>query len=141
MSKVGWRVKVVYASTKEQEEKIQELVHYMYSDIFPQYYLDEEIESFENMDVLHMTKSHYEYVGTLKDAFQVISSLQTIISILEVQNREVVHEKYEDIFDENVRIIQDFGLSFPFSFQHFRSVKRSENGFSTYVRPANELLI
>ncbi len=113
----------------------------MYSDIFPQYFLDDEIESFEDMDVLHMTERHYEYVGTLKEAFQVISSLQTIIAILEVKNREKVDEKYREIFDENVRILQNFGLSFPFSFRCFQSVKGSANGFSSYVRPANQFLI
>ncbi|MET3696436.1 hypothetical protein SAMN05877753_103320 [Bacillus oleivorans] len=134
-------MKVVYASTKEQAEKIQELVSYMYSEIFPQFFLDDEIENFENMDVLHMNERHYEYVSTLKEAFQVISSLQTIIAILEVKNREDIDEKYRDIFNENVRILQNFGLCFPFSFRHFQSIKASSNDFSAYVRPANQLLI
>ncbi|GAA0327914.1 YhcU family protein [Bacillus carboniphilus] len=134
-------MKIVYASTKEQEEKIEELVEQIYSEIFPQYFLDEEIKNFEGLNVLHMTKSNTEYVGTLKEAFKVISSLQTIISILEVQNRVDVDEKYQDIFDENVRILQNYGLIFPFTFHHFQTTKTSENDFSTYVKPANELLI
>ena len=141
MTKVGRSVKVVYASTKEQEEKIQELVSYIYSDIFPRYFLDDEIEDFENRDVLHMTERHYEYVGTLREAYQVITSLQTIIAILEVKNREEVDEKYRDIFNVNVRILQNFGLCFPFSFRHFHAMRGNSNGFSSYVKPANQFLI
>jgi hypothetical protein len=93
---------------------------------------------FEQLQVLHTSTRHYEYFGTLKEAFQVITSLQTLISILESSEPQL---KYEPIFRKNVRILTDFGLSFPFNFQQFSGEKNDENVLSIYTKAANELLV
>jgi hypothetical protein len=131
-------VKVVIASTHEQEEKIQELINYMYFTIFPDYFTDEEIHQFEDLQVLHTTTRHFEYFGTLKEAFQVISSLQTIISIIENSSNELV---YEEMFYNNTQILQDFGLFFPFSYEQFLEGENCKHNLSMYSKAANELLV
>lgn len=132
-------MKVVFASTPEQENKIMELVDSIYSKVFPRYFPDEDIKEFERLQVLHTTTRHFEYFGTLKEAYQVIVSLQTIISILESNNLE---EKYEFIFDKNVRTLQEYGLFFPFEYSHFCSGRMMRNEMlSVYTKAANELLI
>ncbi|MFE8696213.1 YhcU family protein [Cytobacillus sp. FJAT-53684] len=132
-------MKVVFASTPEQEEKIRELIQKMYTHIFPLYFPDEDIMEFEQMNVLHTSTRHFEYFGTLKEAYQVIVSLQTISAILELSKLE---DSYEQIFNKNVEIIQGFGLFFPFVFSNFYQGKMMKNDlFSMYTKAANELLI
>jgi Family of unknown function (DUF5365) len=132
-------VKIVFASTPEQEEEIRKLVQKMYSTIFPNYFPDEDIKEFEQLNVLHTSTRHFEYFGTLKEAYQVIVSLQIITAILETANLE---ERYEQIFDKNVGILHDFGLTFPFSFSNFFNGKMMKNDMlSMYTKAANELLI
>ena len=141
MTKGGLFVKVLFASTHEQEEKISELLDTFYSQIFPQYFSDEEIVKFHELKILHTTTRHFEYFGTLKEAFQVISSLQTIISILDVHQKEKLNQYYVNIFDQNVKILQKFGLFFPFSLEQFYSDLDMKQTFSVYTKAANELLV
>ncbi|MFC0417485.1 YhcU family protein [Cytobacillus solani] len=132
-------MKIVFASTPEQEEEIRKLVQRMYSTIFPNYFPDEDIKEFEQLDVLYTSTRHFEYFGTLKEAYQVIVSLQIITAILETEKLE---ERYEKIFEKNVNILQDFGLSFPFTFSNFFHGKVMKNDMlSMYTKAANELLI
>lgn len=132
-------MKVVYASTLDQEQKIIELVRKFYSNIFPLYFPDEEIKEFERLKVLQTSARNFEYFGTLKEAYQVIVSLETIASILEASTLE---ERYEAIFDKNVHTLREFGLFFPFEFTQFHGEKLIKNEMlSIYTKAANEILI
>ena len=135
-------MKIVFASTPSQEEEINELARYIYSAVFPLYFTDEEISELEELKVLHTSSSNVEDFGTLKDAFQVMASMQTIIAILE---SSVLHDHYCSLFNKNVANLQEFGLFFPFEFCHFVEAKNIKNikssMFSIYTKAANELLI
>ncbi|WP_075980560.1 YhcU family protein [Bacillus massilinigeriensis] len=132
-------MKVVYASTPDQERKVEELVQEFYTSIFPIYFSDEDIKEFERLNVLQTSTRHFEYFGTLKEAFQVIASLQTIKFILLSSEPK---DKYETLYSKNIQILTDFGLSFPFEFQQFLESRNMKNGvFSIYTKAANELLI
>ena len=63
-------MKVLYASTEEQEKKIVELINQLYTQIFPFYYEDEEIAEFKKMGVLHIEQLHFENFNTLKMLFK-----------------------------------------------------------------------
>ncbi|MHC0036860.1 YhcU family protein [Pseudoneobacillus sp. C159] len=132
-------MRVVYASTPEQEEKIKELIQKFYTDVFPLYFTDEEIREFERLNILNTLDLSFEYFGTLKDAYQVITSLHTLLSILE--GSHFTHQ-YESVFNRNVQTLNEFGLSFPFSYENFsfsRHIK-AEN-LSIYTRADNQMLI
>ncbi|MFB6469277.1 YhcU family protein [Cytobacillus sp. Hz8] len=132
-------MKVVYASTPDQENKVKELIQEYYTSIFPLYFSDEDIKEFERLKVLQTSTRHFEYFGTLKEAFQVIASLETIKYILLSCDEK---EKYEVIFYRNIEILNDFGLSFPFEFHQFLDSRHVKNGtFSIYTKADNELLI
>jgi hypothetical protein len=134
-------VKVVFASTQEQEDKIKELAGYIYSCILPYYYNDDEIADFKKINVLHTSKRHFEYFSTLKEAYQVITSLQTIISILEHKLYNPLDEQYEEIFNHNVEILDEYDLFFPFYYSQFNATVKSKFSLSVYKKAANELLI
>lgn len=133
-------MKVVFASTEGQEEKIKELVDHFYSEIFPAYFTDVDIQKYEKLKVLNTSKSHFEQFGTLKDAYQVIASLQTLIAILET---EALDGQYAETFYKNVSILEEYGLYFPFEYEQFETSKSAKDNeeLSIYTRPANEMLI
>lgn len=134
-------MKVVFASTQEQEEKIQELADYMFTYIFPNYYEDDEIANFKKIKVLYTSKRHFEYFNTLKEAYQVITSLQTIISILEYKLTHPADTSYEEIFNHNVAILEEYDVFFPFYYCQFNAAVKSKLSLSIYKKAANELLI
>jgi len=128
-------VKIVFASTPSQEEEINGLVRYIYSNIFPLYFTDEEICQFERLKVLHTS----EEFNTLKDAFQVMTCIQTLISILESSQPD---EQYASLFNKNVETLTEFGLLFPFKYEHFEEAKNIRIPMlSIYSKADNELLI
>ncbi|PKG25393.1 DUF5365 family protein [Niallia nealsonii] len=134
-------MKVVYASTPTQEEKINELIQLFYSTIFPYYFSDDDIRRFSRLGVLSPTDEQMEQIRTLKSSYQVIASLQTILSILE--NKENMDE-YKQIFEKNVDILNDLQLFFPFSFENFKDRKETEmhgTAFSMYTEATNSYLV
>ncbi len=132
-------MKVLLASTPEQEEEIQNLIRYMYSSIFPEYFTDHEIKKFDSeWQVLHIETKNSEYVGTMQEALQIITSLNTMISIIESCN---MNDVYEEMFYHNVEILQGFGMFFPFSFQQFSNENSSKQSLSMYSKADNHLLV
>lgn len=135
----GFFVKVVFASTPCQEEKIKELVKQLYWGVFPNYFTDEEIREYERMKVLSLPTSYLEQVGTLKEAYKVIASLQTIISILE---SESLDDQYMETFYKNSSILKEYDLNFPFEYRQFVESKAAKGSeLSSYTKAANALLI
>jgi hypothetical protein len=136
---VGLSVKIVFASTPDQVEKVEELVQYFYSEVLPLYFSDKDIQEFDKQKVLHTTKDQYENFDTLGDAFRVITSLQTIISILESRN---LSDEYLEIFDKNAQILWEFGIYFPFQFKQFIDARLEDNDcISIYSKAANNFLV
>jgi hypothetical protein len=136
---VGPSLKIVFASTPGQEEKILELARYFYTDIFPIYFSDEDIQEFEMLNVLHTRPEQFERFSTLGDAFQVITSMQTLISILESGH---IPEKYQGMFRRNVQTLTDYGICFPFNYNQFSDSKHVHLEYiSAYSKPANRLLL
>ncbi len=136
--KGGTVVKIVYAATEEQMDKIAELVRHMFTEVFPDYFTDEEITAFQRDRVLALPDDPTEQIGTLKAGYQMIASLQTIISILETEEHER-DEHYAGLFEFNKFTLEQFGLHFPFSFSHFQ--KKHTDTFSMFKKAANRLLV
>lgn len=130
-------MKVVYAATPEQETHIEELVEYIYGEIFPRYFTDEEIVKLEKLNVLVHNDDNYN--GTLKEAFQLISSLQALIAVVETVKDEEILLSHREIFEKNVKTLDEFGYSFPFNIEQFRAQK-DELSISKFVKPANSYL-
>jgi Family of unknown function (DUF5365) len=132
-------LKIVFASTPGQVEKVEELAQYFYNSILPLYFTDEDIKEFEKHKVLYTTKEQIENFNTLGDAFRVITSLQTIISILESQD---LSDKYSLVFEKNAQTLREFELYFPFQFNEFVEALHIENDYiSIYSKAANHYLV
>lgn len=137
--KGGLLVKIVFASTPDQEKEINEKVRYIYSNVFPLFFSDKEMKEFERLKILYISNDQFKDFSTLKDAFQVMTSLQTIISVLE---SVPLYDYYSALFNKNVDTLQKLGLFFPLEFEQFVEAKNIKKcSCSIYTKPANELLI
>jgi hypothetical protein len=112
-------LKVVCASTKEQEEYINYLVNYFYTNIFPYYFDDEQIREFEDLQILSLQGKHVTYNRTMKEAFQIISSLQTLITVIEYVGKSGDCKRYRDLFEQNIELLRRYGIVFPFTIEQF----------------------
>jgi Family of unknown function (DUF5365) len=134
-------VKVVVASTEEQERHIDELVEQIYTEIFPKFFPDQEIMSLKGQNVLQPHEADQMYNGTLKDAFQIISSLQVVISVLNHIHDCKEEEKYHEMFERNSSNLNEYGYFFPFSFAQFKNAESQEGEFSQFIKPANDWVV
>ncbi|WP_108671847.1 DUF5365 family protein [Peribacillus acanthi] len=140
-------MKIVYSSTHEQEEEISTLLSYVYSNILPRYLSDKEIQCYEKMGVLqHPSKSPY-YYGTLKEAYQIMTCLQTIISIIERKEvgTNIDDESLEELYVRNTKQLESFGVYIPLVYSQYSSLhttdKGKEEAFFLFTEPANSMLI
>lgn len=132
-------MKIVYASTPEQEIKINHLIKYIYSTILPKYFTDKEINEFIDMNFLDVIGLN-KHSGTLKEAYQIISSLETICFLIESNCLGI--EKYQDMFNKNVQNLNDLGFPFPFSYKHFLEMKNVSLAMgSIHTKAANQWLV
>lgn len=132
-------LKVVYASTPEQEQTISEFVCHLYSEILPKYFDDHEIQSFIELGILQLPQG--EWIHTLREGFKIITSLQVLIDIIEKPEIIAVREEYEEMFKKNKQILESYGFSFPFNYHQFLDRKRSEIPLSMYTKSSNAYLI
>ncbi|MBS4218160.1 DUF5365 family protein [Bacillus sp. FJAT-49711] len=132
-------MKVVVAATEEQEEKLDELINYFYTSIFPQYFNDCEIADFLNLNILRLPVQKEHSLFTLDGAFRAICSIQVLILNLEGQ----FDSEHTLLFEKNVEILNESGLFFPFSFENFISRNNGNTDilFSMYSNPTNQLLM
>ncbi|WP_338470547.1 DUF5365 family protein [Niallia sp. XMNu-256] len=131
-------MKVVFASTPEQRTKIMELTKQIYCDVFPNYFTDKQIREFEKDNILRFSSNQFQQMDTLKDAYQVIASLQTIIHVLQSDNVS----QYMDTYYKNISILEDYGVEFPFELKQFVDSRMDKNeNISVYTKVANELLV
>jgi histidinol phosphatase-like PHP family hydrolase len=112
-------MEIVCASTKEQEEYINYLVNYFYTNIFPYYFDDEQIQAFENLQILSLKGEYVTYNGTMKEAFQIISSLQSLITVIEYVGKSGDCKRYRDLFERNIELLRRYGIAFPFTIEQF----------------------
>jgi hypothetical protein len=138
-------LKIVFSSTSEQEQEISNLVSFFYASIFPKYFSEEEILHFEELGVLQIPTNRLTYFGTLRDAFQVMTCLQVIMSVLQKKEMNSLHleNKCVNLFNNNVRILNDYGVFFPLNLDNFTLLQNqnSENSFLMFMEPANQYLV
>lgn len=137
-------MKTVFSSTIEQEQEINNLVTYFYKTVFPQFFTQNEILHFKEIGVLHKDSGRFIYHGTLKSAFQIMSCLQVILTLLDkkiVFNSFQLDLESEELFNHNIRLLNENGLFFPFTHVNFNLLVETEDERFSYEEPANQLLI
>ncbi|MGN7941376.1 DUF5365 family protein [Metabacillus sp. 22489] len=134
-------MKVVVASTEEQERHIDELVEQLYTELFPKFFPDGEIHKLKEQNVLKPQDSDQMFNSNLKDAFQIISSLQAVVAVLEHIEDCKHGQDYQKMFERNCKNLNDYGYYFPMTFSQFKHAKSQNGEFSQYVKPANDWIV
>lgn len=113
-------MKIANAASIEMEAYIKELIEQILYDLLPRYVSKDEMEYFYNNDLLNVTHcpSHL-YNGLLDQALQIISSLQTIIAVIESIEHRNIEKKDYDMFNKNIQILKRYGISFPIDIKYF----------------------
>jgi hypothetical protein len=139
---VVFLVKTVFSSTEEQEQEIASLVSRFYESVFPKYFTESEILHFREIGVLEPNQSSVTYLATLRDAFQVMTCLQVLMSILDKQKR-VMEPKSEELFQHNITLLNECGIFFPFYYDHFSSINHEANNDMQMmdIQVANQYLV
>ncbi|MED3994113.1 DUF5365 family protein [Peribacillus frigoritolerans] len=135
-------MKTVFSSTEEQEQEIASLVSRFYESVFPKYFTESEILHFREIGVLEPNQSSVTYLATLRDAFQVMTCLQVLMSILDKQKR-VMEPKSEELFQHNIALLNECGIFFPFYYDHFSSINLEANNDMQMmdIQVANQYLV
>ncbi|MCR8867815.1 hypothetical protein CN563_13070 [Bacillus sp. AFS026049] len=134
-------MKTVFSSTEEQEQEIASLVSRFYESVFPKYFTESEILHFREIGVLEPNQSSVTYLATLRDAFQVMTCLQVLMSILDKQKR-VMEPKSEELFQHNITLLNECGIFFPFYYDHFSSINLEANEIQMMdIQVANQYLV
>ncbi|MEB2628740.1 DUF5365 family protein [Peribacillus frigoritolerans] len=135
-------MKTVFSSTEEQEQEIASLVSRFYESVFPKYFTESEILHFREIGVLEPNRSSVTYLATLRDAFQVMTCLQVLMSILDKQKR-VMEPKSEEMFQHNITLLNECGIFFPFYYDHFSSINHEANNDMQMmdIQVANQYLV
>ncbi|WP_349729161.1 DUF5365 family protein [Peribacillus frigoritolerans] len=139
-------MKTVFSSTEEQEQEIASLVSRFYESVFPKYFTESEIIHFREIGVLEPNQSSVTYLATLRDAFQVMTCLQVLMSILDKQKREdfiMMESKSEELFQHNITLLNECGIFFPFYYDHFSSINQQANNDMQMmdIQVANQYLV
>jgi hypothetical protein len=139
-------VKIVFSSTLEQEQEIESLVSKFYHSVFPKFFTSDEIQHFQEIGVLEANKADFSYNGTLRDAFQVITCLQVMISVLEKKGEDhssSFQSKLEHMFKQNNTLLNQCGIFFPFNYEHFNYIANQDHAKIDimYSQPANQYLV
>ncbi|MET1177303.1 DUF5365 family protein [Peribacillus simplex] len=139
-------MKTVFSSTEEQEQEIASLVSRFYESVFPKYFTESEIIHFREIGVLEPNQSSVTYLATLRDAFQVMTCLQVLMSILDKQKREdfiMMESKSEELFQHNITLLNECGIFFPFYYDHFSSINQEANNDMQMmdIQVANQFLV
>ncbi|MEC3796175.1 hypothetical protein A6g_06470 [Bacillus velezensis] len=116
-------VRIVNAATDGQESAIQELSSELFQNVFPLYFSELEIQRFKKRGVLSLQNQRYQ--GTLKEAFQIMACLQTVHIMLS-KPHPVYDVKERALFDKNCALLNECGMSFPFTYDDFETGAGSE---------------
>lgn len=133
-------MKVVFAASKEQKETIKSLIEDFYSSIFPSYFKDNDIYTFLELNILQ-SPSFEDWPDCAGDALNVIAALQVMKSLLEIKNTCPPSSHWEKIFYKNKKILEDYGLSFPFTYSQYTQRKKTSRSLSVFTPAYNDFLI
>ncbi len=124
------QLKTVYVATEEQKQYIHSLIEQFYTCIFPKYFTDDEIDTFQSLGILQFESSTYD--GTLKEAFTIISALQSLQAIIEFTSFHRHSADYEQLFQHNIEQLEQHGISFPLTLEHF--LHKKDEYISMYIK-------
>jgi len=136
MIKRGTIMKVVTASTPEQQSYVRSLLDYFHEKVLPSFFSESYVHDLKMFGVLnHADLDEY----SLNEILEVTAALQTLQHILECVQEKDESPHLARKFRKNQEILERHRLYFPFRYQDF-----AEGEFEwdlSNATPANEYLL
>jgi len=136
MIKRGTIMKVVTASTPEQQSYVRSLLDHFHRSILPSFFSESYVEDLKAFGVLNQVELE-EY--SLQEIMEVTVALQTLQHILECVLEYGKYPQLARKFQRNQEILERHQFYFPFRFQDFTPSEYEVNLAS--VKPANQWLV
>ncbi|KGP93292.1 hypothetical protein N780_12120 [Pontibacillus chungwhensis BH030062] len=130
-------MKIVTASTFEQQEYVKEKITYFFDSLFPFFFSKNYAIDLENFGVLSI-EGVEEY--SLKEILEVTAALQTLQSLLECISDRVGDPKHSKQFDRNTKILEKHSIYFPLRYDDFLSTSDKE-ALSLMGKPENQWIL
>ncbi|GGC98982.1 DUF5365 family protein [Pontibacillus salipaludis] len=130
-------MKIVTASTPEQQEYVKEKITYFFDSLFPFFFSGSYAEDLKNFGVLSI-EGIEEY--TLKEILEVTAALQTLQSLLECISDCTGDQKHSKQFDRNTKILEKHSIYFPLRYDDFLYTKNNEV-LSLMGKPENQWIL
>ncbi|UFU01241.1 YhcU family protein [Radiobacillus kanasensis] len=112
-------MKVVTASTPEQQLYMKEQLQDLYDRVFPCFFSMSYIQQLKEFKLLQPAKLEDL---TMVEILEVIAAVQTISTILEtLHDNQAAIEVYEEAFRKNASILNKYEIDFPFELEDFNS--------------------
>lgn len=120
IKKGGSTLRIECAATPEIEAYIEDLKAQILFEVIPRYFSSQELKQIEQLHLLNPDYAmNSRYNGLLAEALQVISSLQTIMTVIDHIRYCEIQKHHQILFDKNVEILEKYGFSFPLTIDQF----------------------
>ncbi|MDL4839712.1 DUF5365 family protein [Aquibacillus rhizosphaerae] len=117
-------MRVITASTPEQQHYVKSLIEELYVTVFPYFFSDNYIKKLKNFEL--MQAPNLEELS-LTEIMEVTAAFQTITTILkQLGNSDQIIHEYEDIFSKNTKILSKYNIDFPFQLIDFLTNNHTE---------------
>ncbi|MBM7569889.1 DUF5365 family protein [Aquibacillus albus] len=121
-------MKIITASTPEQQTYVKELIQKLYETIFPYFFSQAYIKKLKEFNLME--------IPNLKDLslieiMEVTAAIQTISSILEElakSNKQM--DEYKNAFRKNAAILSKYHIDFPFELVDFQTDSDNQTSHS-----------
>ncbi|WP_226034748.1 DUF5365 family protein [Aquibacillus saliphilus] len=114
-------MKVVIASSPQQQEYVQELLGDLYNNIFPYYFTQDYIKRLIDFNLMEIPDIKEL---SLVEIMEVTAAIQTISSILkEMVETNKPLDDYNYAFNKNAEILSKYQIDFPFQLVDFQDGK------------------
>lgn len=121
-------MRIERAATPEIEGYIEDLKNQILYEIIPRYFSSQELKKIEKLQLLNPDNAlNARYNGLLKEALQVISSLQALITVIENVRYRDIQQHHRTLFNRNVETLDKYGFSFPLTIDQFSKEKCQVN--------------
>jgi hypothetical protein len=121
-------LRIENAATPEMEMYIEDLRDQLIYEIIPRYFSSQELKKIEKLQLLNPEHSLTgSYNGLMKEALQVISSLQALITVIENVRYRDIQQYHRNLFKRNVNNLDKYGFSFPLTIDQFSREKCQVN--------------
>jgi len=129
-------MKVVTASTPEQQSYVRSLLDHFHRSILPSFFSKSYVDDLKTFGVLDQVELE-DY--SLQEIMEVTAALQTVQHILECVMEHGEYPHLAQRFQHNQEILERHQFYFPFRFQDF--IPSEYELDLTSVKPANHWLV